>query len=373
MITTQQQLDVALDRPHLVQVHISPDGPLPQNKQVYNSLTTLPQQGFSFTPRELLHAIGCKTAALPTSDQDECLKSAWLYTNILDLEGPYLLFRGAYGSDLQISRSQEIGIGMLCLIAERHSGIPWDQLGPLPGQGKRFDYRGSTPRLRCIFESKGTSHRSNQRTQILSGLDKKTAHHARGEHFDVELIISFCIEHNDGPPRIVLADPDKSSFEELYARGDDRYFRLKHYCRVLQYVGLPRSSYYLNRYAREYLHTRRSVYRTILDEKADRGHLESVTIDGDEFLGRWYDNWLPDRSKRYQRLYNMALKLEFADTSKRRSVFQGIRRDVYEAGLTSEPFSQPLLDEKAKRKYRRLDQSGVSVFPDGTVMAFRQR
>ena len=260
----------------------------------------------------------------------------------------------------------------MCLIAERYFGIPWDQLGSLPGPGKRFDYRGTTPQLQCIFESKGTSYRNHQTTQIQDGLDKKATHHARGEHFDVELIISSYIGRNDYPPRIVLADPDKSSFKELFARGDNRYFRLKHYCRVLQYIGLPRSSYFLNRYAREYLNKRRSVYRTIFDEKAERGYLESVTIEGDEFLGRWYDNWLPAQSKRYQRLYDKASKLQLDDSSERRSVFQGVRRDVYEAGLTPEPFSQPLLNKETTEKYRRLDHSGVSVFPDGTVMAFRQ-
>ena len=62
---------------------------------------------------------------------------------------------------------------MMCLIAERYFGIPWDQLGPLPGQGKRFDYRGITGQLQCIFEAKGTSHSANQNAQINSGLDKK--------------------------------------------------------------------------------------------------------------------------------------------------------------------------------------------------------
>lgn len=373
MINTQRQLDAALDRIHTVQVQISPDGPLPRTNQAYKSLITLPQRNFSFTPRELLHAIGCKTAALPTSAKDECLKSAWLYTNILDLEGPYLSFHGEYGSDLQASRSQEIGIGMLCLIAERHFDIPWDQLSSLPGSGKRFDYRGATTHLRCIFEAKGTSRRSYQTTQIQSGLDKKEAHHAGNEHFDVELIISSFIGHGGEPPRIVMADPDKSSFKELYARGNNRYFRLKHYCRVLQYVGLPRSSYYLNHYAQEYLDNRRSVYRTIINEKEERGYLESVSVDGDEFFGRWYDNWIPKESKRYQHLYERTSVLQIADESERRSVFQGMRRDVYEAGLTPKPFSQPLLTRETVGRYHSLGESGVSVFPDGTVMAFRQR
>jgi hypothetical protein len=372
MITTQADLDRCLDRVHTLQVGISPNGPLPYGRASYAPLLALPQQGFSFTPRDLLHAIGCKTAALPMSARDECLKSAWLYTNIFDLEGPHLSFQGAYGSDLQIARSQEVGIGMTCLIAERYFGIPWDQLGPLPGRGKRFDYRGTNGSLQCIFESKGTSHRSNQDPQIASGLEKKTAHHSRGEHFDIELIISSCISHNGDPPRILLADPDRSSIKHLYERGDNRYFRLRHYCRVLQYVGLPRSAFHLNRYSREYLENRRSIYRTIMDEKQERGYLSSIRLGNDEFLGRWFDSWLPKDSTRYKTLYERSRKYPFSQASTRRSIFQGLRRDVYEAGLLPEPFSHPLLEKRERDKYGAFNSSGVSVFADGTVMIFKQ-
>lgn len=180
MITTQADLDRCLDRLHTLNVEISLAGPLPQANQAYDTVRSLPQTGFSFTPRELLHAIGCKTAAIPSSARDECVKSAWLYTHILDLEGPYLSFRGTHGSDLQANRSQEIGIGVMCLLAQRHFNIPWDQLGSLPGRGKRFDYRGTDGILECIFESKGTSYRRHQPSQIDDGIEKKNAHHARG-------------------------------------------------------------------------------------------------------------------------------------------------------------------------------------------------
>ncbi len=371
MILTQQQLDTCLDRLHTVQVDISPEGPLPPGNAAYASLAMLQQRGFSFTPRQLLHAIGCKTVALPASESDECLKVAWKFTKILNLESPNLSFQGAYG-DLQTIFSQEIGIGMTCLIAERCFGIPWDQIGSLPGRGRRFDYRGISGQLKCIFESKGTSHRGNQDGQIDRGLKKKRAHHARGEYFDVELIISFCIGHDGDTPRILLADPDKSSFKELYDRGNDRYFRLKHYCRVLQYVGLPKSAYLLNRYALEYLYDRRSIYHTIIDEKNERGYLDSINIEGDEFLGRWHDSWLPKESVRYERLYKREKERSNIQSGKRRLIFQGVRRDVYDAGLKPEPFSQPLIGKQDAERYRFFDQSGVSVFPDGTVMIFKQ-
>ncbi|MBL7185264.1 MAG: hypothetical protein ISS70_02985 [Phycisphaerae bacterium] len=260
----------------------------------------------------------------------------------------------------------------MCLLAQRHFNIPWDQLGSLPGRGKRFDYRGTDGILECIFESKGTSHVGYQSKQIGGGIDKKNAHHARGEQFDLELIVSTFIGHGEGPPRIVLSDPDKNSFRRLYERGDIKYHRLKHYCRVLQFIGLPRSAYALNLYAYQYLARKHLIPRTIIDEQRDRNLLETITIDGDEFIGRWFDSWLPKESIRYKRLYGKEKKLGVPLFSGRRFVFQGLRRDIYDSGMTSEPFSQPLLTKPEIEKYQHFDQSVVSVFSDGTVMVFRQ-
>ena len=371
MITTQADLDRCLDRVHVIQVEISPNASLPMNRPAYRSLLKLPQQGFSLTPRRLLHAIGCKTAALPKSEADECLKAAWLYTYILDLEGPHLSFQGTYGSDLQTPRSQEVGIGIMCLMAESYFGIPWDQLESLPGQGMRFDYRGTNGSLECIFESKGTSHHGNQRAQINNGLKKKAAHHARGEHFDVELIISSCISRNGEPPRILLGDPEKSSLRSLYELGDNRYFRLRHYCRVLQYIGLPRSAFNLTHYTRQYLVNRQPQSGDIIDE-TEAQILLSIQIDGDEFVGRWFDSWLPENSVRYKRLYQRIRDYPIPGKNEPRRVFQGLRKDAYKAGLSPTPFSHSLIEKHELEKYKIFDQSGASVFPDGTVMVFHQ-
>ena len=372
MLQAQQALDAALDRVHTLRVVISRAGPLPATNPAYDAARALTGTGFSLTPRDLLHAIGCKTAALPMSARDECVKAAWLYTAVLDLQGPHLRFRGDYGADLQTTRSHEIGIGLMCLIAQRCFGIDWDQLEALPGQGRRFDYRGRTEHLRCIFEAKGTSSRAYQTSQIESGLDKKAEYHRLGEYFDVELIVSSCIEHNGGPPRIILADPDKSSFKKLYEKGDARYYRLKHYCRVLQYIGLPRSAYYLNRYAREYLHDRMSVYRPMFSQEQEEARLTSLMIDGDAFVGQWFESWLPRDSRRYKRLYGRIAESELSAALRSRSVFQGVRSDIYKTGLPPSPFKGPLLEEKDLLRYQEFDQKRVSVFPDGTVMIFRQ-
>jgi hypothetical protein len=369
---TQAELDLLLDREHTIPVEISPENPLPHNA-AYADILPLAQTGFTFTPRQLLHAIGCKTAALPVTANDECIKAALLYTYILDMEGDHLSFQGDYGSDLQTARSQEIGIGFMCLLAERYFGIPWDQLGSIPGQGKRFDYRGVAHGRDCIFEAKGTSYYNNQIAQIEHGIEKKNAIHQSGEHFDVELIVSTYVGRINGAPRIVLADPDKSSLKSLADRGNERYYRLKHYCRVLQYIGLPKSAYQLNRFTLKYLNDKKALYQTILEEKNQTEFLISVTVGNDVFLGRWFTDWLPEGSKRYKKLASRNSSISSKIKSNKIRIFQGVRRDIYRSLFTDEPFSQNLLSRQVIDRYSRRNGSRVSVFPDGTIMMFEQR
>ncbi|MFN8414398.1 MAG: hypothetical protein U0Z26_18605 [Anaerolineales bacterium] len=372
MFANQNELDHLLDRQHTIQVQISPENPLPHN-HAYAGLLPLAQTGFTFTPRQLLHAIGNKTVAIPANNYDQAAQFSLLYANILDLEGDHLTFRGDYDSDLKTARSQEIGIAFMCLIAQKHLSIPWDQLGSLPGTGKRFDYRGEGNGLQCILEAKGTSSPERQRSQIVDGISKKEAHHNNGEHFDIELIVSSYVGWNNGSPRIILADPDKSSFQNLYKRGDDRYYRLKHYCRVLQYIGLPESANKLNRFTLKYLDDRNAIYQIIMEEKSQTEFLSSITIDGDVFLGRWFSDWFPEGSKRYKKLSSRKSNIVLREKSSKIRVFQGVRRDIYRSLFTDEPFSQNLLSSQVIDRYSRRNGSRVSVFPDGTIMMFEQR
>jgi hypothetical protein len=370
-IMSQAQLDAQLDRVHVIPIEISLEGPLPQTA-VYAPVRGIAQTGLQITTRELLHAIGSKTAALPANAQDDCLRASLLYTYVLALDQPELCLKTGIESDLKTPRSQELGIGMLCLLANKCLGIPWDQLGALPGPGLRFDYRGRANGVDGIFESKGTSHRGKQAGQIAHGLDKKEAHHARGDHFDIELICSTFVGVQGEPPRIILADPDFDEMSEIYGRTDDRFFRLRHYARILQFVGLPQSALRLNRFALHYLRGNLDLRQTILDEKALDGFLEVVSFGVDRYFGRWFDQVLPPGSRRYsQSQYGQAVIAEFAQGKKNR-VFQGVHEDVYQAGLEAQPFAHELFTTGQLRAARRRLQRGASVFEDGTIQIFER-
>jgi hypothetical protein len=297
MPLTQNELDVALDQPRTFAVQISPAAPLPPNRPVYDPIRQLPQTGFDFTLRELLHAVGSKVAALPAGLQDHCLRASLFLTYTLDLEADEVCFHPHPDSDLVTPLSQAVGIGMVCLLANRFFNVPWDQLGSLPGPGLRFDYRGRGPGIEGIFESKGTRHRGNQSGQIDQGIAKKVAHHQRGDHFDVELIVSTFIGETGTTPRILIGDPDFDELARIYGEADDRFFRLRHYARILQFVGLPRSAFLLNAYAKQYWRGDRVLSRTIMEEKDEIGYLTPLQLGTHRYFGRWFDTVVPENSR----------------------------------------------------------------------------
>jgi hypothetical protein len=370
MFENQIELDQCLDRVHTLQVHICQDHALPINNHSYDPIRSIERTGFVFTPRELLHAIGSKLSSLPSTIQDECIKNAIFLLKNLNLDSDPISIKISSSSDIQGLISQLLGIGFMCLISNRYFNIPWDQLSSLPAPGKRFDYRGSRLGLDGIFEAKGTSSLSTQQTQIQSGISKKEAHHQRHEFFDIELIVATCIGRNSSISQIILADPDESSLSDLYRKGNDRYFRLKHYCRVLQYIGLPKSAYHLNRYALDYLHNRINLQKTIMDEKAEFGFLTTITVNDDEFVGRWFTSWLPENSNKYkkQKYEKEANLLVKGEINFR--VFQGVRRDIYRSGFDNDPFTLKLLTDQETKKYTNYGDSRVSAFPDGTILIF---
>jgi len=368
---TQEILDASLDREHIIPVQVSKVAPLPINNDAYAPVRILRQTGLTITARELIHAIGCKTANIPISEHDDCLRAGLLLAYTLDLDSQSLRFKQGIETDVQTPLSQFIGIGMTCLLAGKSFNVPWDQLGALPGPGLRFDYRGHVNGFDGIFESKGTSHRGNQSGQINHGIQKKEAHHERGERFDVELIISTFVGRNNDQPRIVVGDPNFDELAKIYDRADNRFFRLRHYVRILQFVGLTKSAFQLNKYARSYLKGEREIRKTILSEKEIDGFLDTEIFGNKRYFGRWFNTVLPEGSKRYkEEKYGEKLLVRFGSKI-RPKVFQGIQDDFYHAGFGDEPFTHKLLTkEDIARALHEIDMP-ASIFPDGTIQLFK--
>lgn len=120
---TQVELDAALDRIWNIAVEVSPFAPIP-NTPAYDPVRQIVDNGFPITLRELLHAIGVKTANLPTNQQDAAIVASLKYLHLLDLNGDNLSFLPFDDTDLITTQSQETGIGIMCLLARRLFQIP---------------------------------------------------------------------------------------------------------------------------------------------------------------------------------------------------------------------------------------------------------
>lgn len=384
MTLSQQEIDSYLNKKYTVPMEIYEDAPIPQNNGFYSELLRATNEGFSFTARELLHAIGCKTAALPMNDMDSCLKAAYLYLNILDFNAEKISFKPNKESDLQTNRSNEIGIGMTCLIANRFFNINWDQFESIPvGRGERFDYRAPIGNEgKAIFEAKGTKYFHNQIPQISHGIRKKEAYHSRGEHFDVELIISTHIGIRGDEPRILIADPKFEKNDLAFSPESNKLYKYRHYARVLQYIGVPNIS-------REYYLTSQEILGQISQKRLSKTpyeildgipykvekhiepkNLNKIFVNNTEFIGQWFDYWIPPESKRYKKLLENK-KLEFKEKYNIK-IFQGIDKRIFNMLLSNNLEEINLLTWDECRKYTNTyEEVGVSVFPDSTILAVK--
>lgn len=375
MFESQQELDDLLDKRWTIKMEIDNNGVIPSGNPFYRKLLNdINNGGFNFTARELLHAIGCKTAKLPVNRSDQALAAALLYTYILDLKDKVLCFKKIVDSDkdLKTPRSQEVGIGITCLIAKRYFGIGWDQLEPIVKVGKRFDYRspvkvssnGGVHEGNAIFEAKGTMNYSNQKRQIKNGLRKKSALDGSTRGCDIKLIISTFIGiQGDQEPVILMADPEHNIFGD----ESEAFYKYRHYAKVFQYIGLPEIAAQYHRNSSN-IRKEKPTKGIYIKEKP---HLTSLTVNNITFEGQWFTSWVPTASKRYKLLINKEKKImdRLSPTKKLKS-FQGIIKEHYDKLLLGDVMGiTPLADFQTGFFERTQDGTRVSVFPDGTILA----
>ena len=354
------------------------------NNQPYAAISNLSVTGFSFTGKELLHSIGCKIASLPASNRDESIRAAQLYAHLLDFEGPYLGYKPTVeiDSDLQTNRSNEIGIGIGCLIASKHFNVNWDTLEPIKGKGKRFDYRATDPNQNYAYEFKGTKHRGKQREQIDNGLSKKADMHSRNERYDVELIISAHLNYSNVEPRIILADPPFEGYKNEFTEQADLFYRLRHYSRIAQFIGdipLSRALYLQSQFVRiegdnvintdqiddlgftAYKAEKNAFYNPRNEER-----ILKFDIGNSQFTGRWISDWLPEIPPTNRITYNLPV----ISPNQKLEIFQGVTDDLYNVLISTE--SEKIRALK-KNDVFLLESQNVEYnrFDDGTVMSYR--
>lgn len=376
---TQQELNTILDSSFTIPVVVKNET-FPNNTP-YQQLDNISNTGFSFTGRELLHAIGSKTASLPSSNLDECVNAAYLYAHLLDFQGQNLGYKTTVDidSDLQTNRSNEIGIGVGCLLANKLFNVDWDTLESIKGQGKRFDYRATNPGQDYAYEFKGTKHRGKQNEQVENGIAKKTEMHQRNENYDVELIISTHLGLSNQTPRIILADPPFQGFKDEFTEEADMLYRLRHLSRIAQFIGnTPLSRVYYN-HSKEFIVKKdieqiqdigdrliRTEIREI-ENQISIGKIATLNIENRNFIGRWVSYWQPENKRLKRKSFELP---KFSDNVEI-EIFQGVASTLYQAMTENKIFD---LKEKLRFEKQNLKSNSdvdYTEFSDGTIMGFR--
>ncbi len=122
----------------------------------------------------------------------------------------------------------------------------------------------------------------------------------------------------------------------------------------MQFIGLPQTAYWLNRYVRLYVSgirgaepdpvLQRKIEDNIDREKREIGYLEPEIFKGRRFVGRWFSTIIPPDSKRIKRRqFPFSDKIPYTEPMGRR-VFQGLREDVYQSLLRLDPIANVARD-----------------------------
>ncbi|MCK5051093.1 MAG: hypothetical protein KAS53_05110 [Candidatus Cloacimonetes bacterium] len=376
---TQEEINILLDTTHKIPVVLRNET-FPNNTPS-NQLSAIAQNGFSFTGRELLHAIGSKTASLPSSNQDECVNAAILYAHILDFQSHNLGYKTTINidSDLQTNRSNELGIGVGCLIANKIFNVDWDTLESIRGLGRRFDYRATRPQQKYVYEFKGTKYRYNQKTQIDDGLNKKKVMHERKESYDVELIISTHIGFSNETPRIIIADPPFEGLEYEFTEDAELLYRLRHLSRIAQFIGnTPLSRIYYNqskKFVRKKTIGESERFDRILVSTDSRAldipfridKISEIKIQNKNFIGRWVSDWQSEKTRQKRKYYELP---KLSHTGKL-EIFQGISAELYHTMMENRIYELKEKMKFEKIKLKSGDNVEYTTFSDGTIMGYK--
>lgn len=362
----------ALTRPRVLKVQAHSSA-APATTPPFAPIHGFVSTGFPLTYAELMHAVGCKIANLPMSEKEECRKSAYYLAHLLCLGGAEIRFKSHPDSDMVTSISQTVGAGMVCLLAHKGWQIPFDRMEPIPGRGKRFDYRARTDLYAFRFEAKGTRHSGNQAKQVTNGLKKKAVERASGVVVDVHLVVGTLISQRASlASTMLVADPSKEIDPWVYSPEGDEYFRLRHHARVCNYAGLPGLGVKLKRMADE-LHKMRVEFAVFGSRRYHEPdplagavpNIRRVKIDGVHYLGRdvaWSTS--EDLTPQHPRNAAFGPGPGFV-------LFQGVSEQVVASLLKSlSGGPMPSDSEGDARTIRSLPWPGgtATVFPDGSIL-----
>ncbi len=367
--STQKQLDALLTQDRTLPIFYWPLATPPQQNPAYTPLRTMVPKGFQFKFRELLHAIGCKLVQLPITSENDAVSAAQFYLRILDLTRSDLGLVSNIEPDFKTNRTMELGTGMACLFVWKCWSVPWDQLAPIRGPGKRYDYRCVTPSgWRGIIEAKGATSKGTQKRQVNDGLKKKRAHHKRKERHDIELIVSTLIQERSNSS-ITVADPPFDAPSDTFGPHSEQYFRLRNWSKILAFSGAGDLAWTYYEKAGQFVYGRPpSLQRRrwgVTWRSAELRPPDTITVGTVKYVGTWFTSPLQRGRRNHDDISAVP-----SHGGPSLSVFQGVRGDLFErlakgGADGGEPIRFRAQIAESTSGYQ------VSVFEDGSAMAVR--
>ena len=127
----------------------------PFNEQsIIDNSNELVNEGLKFSGLQLVHAIASKYSGVSGQQPEVSLIKHSHYFDHLDMSGRILRIKKMPAGDFKSDFCHAIGVGLCCLVATLKFSIKLDQFAPIPGRGKRFDFRGVSNGVNLIFEAR---------------------------------------------------------------------------------------------------------------------------------------------------------------------------------------------------------------------------
>ena len=270
-----------------LQVQVTIDNQLLQHLDSNDGLST--NRTITFNLYKLIYAIGTiQTRRFAPSNRMKFLDKADLvekiHTNTNDFKVRIQDIRNNGGQEVLTSISEDFGVGISVVIAEKLFNIKYSTIQRIYGTDKRPDWKCQTTDNRTlIIESKGASSQATSNRQEASALIQKNRRTG-----DVKIASLTIINENQISTNRYLDPPIEP--DNMNSETQNRILRAGHYASVFSFLGISiLSRYYsqmrnrlMNIISQKEQYEKNQIYFRLRDE------FPNVNFDNKLFTGNFY-------------------------------------------------------------------------------------
>ena len=220
---------------------------------------------------------------LKFSDKSDLIET--LYSNTNEFRVRINDVRTVNGSETLKSISEDFGIGISVVIAEKLFNIKRSTIQKIYGTGRRPDWKCQTTDNRIlIFECKGSTSMQNSIQQEVNALDQKTK-----EPGDVQIASLTVLNENSISTNRFLDPPIEQS--NISPTMENHILRAGHYASVFSFLGNSKLSRYYSQ-MRKRLEGKITPYEQEIKNETFRDlrtNDPTVYFDNKEFAGSFYE------------------------------------------------------------------------------------